>query len=143
MLVGVFYFVSYEKTALETVPPAVTVPIYVPATATAFPTAAPESLGPTATVVPIESMTWQNTFAPIVAARCVMCHGAVNPASGLSLTSYAKAVAGGSGGPGIVPGDPSASRLVIVQSAGGHPGQLSTDIVAVLKAWIEAGAPEK
>jgi cytochrome b subunit of formate dehydrogenase len=143
MLVGVSYFVSYEKTAIETVPPAVDVPIYAPATATPIPTPAVQAEAPSATAVPVASVTWQNTFAPILSAKCVMCHGAVNPSSGLSLTSYAKAMAGGVGGPGIVPGDPSASRLVIVQSAGGHPGQLPSDALALLVAWIEAGAPEK
>jgi cytochrome b subunit of formate dehydrogenase len=144
MLVGLLYFVSYEKTAIETVPPAVDVPIYAPQTPTAAatasiasaPTTEPTAAGPA-------TVSWQNTISPLPAKQCVMGHGAVNPASGLSLVSYQTALAGGAGGPGIVPGDPATSRLVIVQSAGGHPGQLTPDALTMLKAWIEAGAPEK
>ncbi len=142
LLAGLFYFITYEKTAIGTIPAAVTVPIYVPATPTPIPTAGRPGEAETATPVPLASLTWNNTFVRIVSSRCAMCHGAVNPSGGLSLTSYAKAAAGGSGGPGIVPGDSAASRLVIVQSAGGHPGQLSDEEMTMLKAWIEAGAPE-
>jgi len=30
----------------------------------------------------------------------------------------------------------------VVQTAGGHPGQLTAEELAIVSAWIEAGAPE-
>jgi cytochrome b subunit of formate dehydrogenase len=143
MLVGLGYFISYEKTAIETVPPAVSVPVYAPQT----PTAVAQAAIPVATITEPTAgapgvSNWENTIGPMLAKQCTICHGAVNPTSGLSLVSYQAALAGGAGGPGFVPGDSAASRLVIVQSAGGHPGQLSPNALTLLKAWIESGAPE-
>jgi cytochrome b subunit of formate dehydrogenase len=143
MLVGVLYFVSYEKTAIETIPPAVDVPVYAPATPTATPIASVQTEAATPTPVAAAAVTWENTLRPLFAAQCAACHGAVHPASGLSLLTYSSVLTGGKGGAGIVPGDPSASRLMVVQTEGRHPGQLSADALAMLKAWIEAGAPEK
>ena len=60
---------------------------------------------------------------------------------GLDLTTYETAVAGGSSGPGIIPGDPDNSSVIIVQSAGGHNEQLSADELEQVYDWIEAGAP--
>ena len=112
MLVVLFFFVSYEKTAIETVPPAVNVPVYAPQTPTAVPTAIP---APLATLEPsgaaAAAVTWQDTVSPLFVRQCVMCHGAVNPAGGLSLVSYQTTLAGGSGGPAVVPGGPAPARL--------------------------------
>jgi hypothetical protein len=33
--------------------------------------------------------------------------------------------------------------MVVVQMAGGHPGQLSADELARIQEWIDLGAPEK
>jgi mono/diheme cytochrome c family protein/nitrate/TMAO reductase-like tetraheme cytochrome c subunit len=85
------------------------------------------------------------TFAqvgPVFTAKCIRCHGATGP-KGLSLLSYASMMAGGNGGPVIVPGQADASQLVKTQSAGGHPGQLSADELTLIKQWITAGALEK
>ncbi len=143
MLAGLAYFLSYEKTAIETVPPAVSVPVYVPQTPTAVAVAAiPAATTAGPTPVSLGAVNWQNTIGPMFAKQCTICHGAVSPASGLSLVAYQDAKAGGAGGPGVVPGDSASSRLVIIQSAGGHAGQLAPDALAMLKAWIEFGAPE-
>jgi hypothetical protein len=58
------------------------------------------------------------------------------------LSTYQGALKGGNSGPAIVPGDPGASLLVTKQAAGNHPGQLSGDELALIRQWIEAGAPE-
>ena len=50
---------------------------------------------------------------------------------------------GAQDGPVIVPNDSANSKLVQIQFQGGHPGQLSTEELAIVKAWIDAGAPEK
>ena len=62
---------------------------------------------------------------------------------GLNLTTYADAMAGGSSGEVIVPGDAAASEIVQIQQAGEHPGQLTPDEIAQLIEWIDAGAPEQ
>jgi hypothetical protein len=62
--------------------------------------------------------------------------------AGLDLSSYEAAVAGGNRGAGIVPGDAAASVIVQIMEAGGHPGQLAEADLALLMAWIDAGAPE-
>ena len=43
----------------------------------------------------------------------------------------------------IIPNDSANSKLIQIQSAGGHPGQLSDEELALVKAWIDAGALEK
>ncbi len=147
MLFAVYGFVNGEQTAITTVPRQIaTIPIYVPETPTPLPptptqpptaTAAPTAAGGTPTVV-----TWAEV-APIFAARCGMCHSAALATNGLNLGSYADAIKGAQDGPVIVPGDPAKSKLIAIQSAGGHPGQLSSEELALVQAWIQAGAPEK
>ena len=118
-------------TATRTAPPPTATNTAVPPTATH--TAPP----PTVTSAPV---TWNNTIGPMFAAQCTMCHGS---AGGLSLATYQAALTGGRGGPGIVPGSPSTSEVVIVQQRGGHPGQLNATNLATVIAWIQAGAPER
>jgi hypothetical protein len=57
----------------------------------------------------------------MLVASCGGCHGADGGMAGLDLTSFAGALAGGSSGPAIVPGDPDASSLVLRQQAGATP----------------------
>jgi hypothetical protein len=61
----------------------------------------------------------------------------------LSLATYQDALKGGKSGPGIVPGDAEASWIVKMQSAGGHPGQLTSDELNQVIEWINNGAPEQ
>ena len=49
----------------------------------------------------------------------------------------------GNDGPALVPGDPDASLLVLIQGEGNHPGQLSAGELEEVIAWIRAGAPER
>jgi hypothetical protein len=59
------------------------------------------------------------------------------------MASYELALTGGNNGPAIVPRDPEASLLVVVQSIGNHPGQLTPEELEEVIAWIAAGAPER
>jgi hypothetical protein len=43
----------------------------------------------------------------------------------------------------IIPGDANNSKLLQIQSAGGHPGQFTPEEIAQIKKWIDAGALEK
>lgn len=137
MLLGIYGFIGSEKTAITTVLPIDSpVPIYVPQTPTPIPTKM-------ASAVPPGSLTWDASIASILQAKCAMCHNATLATKGLSFDSYEDALRGGSDGPVIVPGDGSGSGIIILQSAGGHPGQLSPEELTVIKNWIDAGALEK
>jgi len=140
MLAGIYGFLNVEQTALETLPPVANLPIYVPQTATPIPT-----LPPTATAevsaAPV-ALTYDALAGPLFQQKCSACHGAA-AMGGLNLTTYADALKGGKNGVVIVAGDSANSKLVEKQSAGGHPGQLSEEELNQIKAWIDAGAPEK
>jgi mono/diheme cytochrome c family protein/cytochrome b subunit of formate dehydrogenase len=144
-----FGFITFEKTAIETVPPAVSGVAFVPYTPT--PTI-PPTLTPTPTVTPTPGAAqptgpaagpaWDTTISAIFTAKCAGCH--ISAALGdLSLKTYADALKGGQSGPAVVPGDPDASVLVQIQQQGGHAAQLSAAELAQVVAWIEAGAPEQ
>jgi len=137
---GLLAFVTFEQTAITTVPRGETAPVFVPFTPT--PTAIPT---PTPSPEPggiIVANSWQGGIGQLFANRCGSCH--VQAAlGGLSLQAYDQALQGGTRGQVIVPGDPQGSILVQVQSAGGHPGQLSAQELEKVVEWIRAGAPEQ
>jgi mono/diheme cytochrome c family protein len=73
--------------------------------------------------------------------RCGICHNPAGMIGGLDLTTYEAGLAGGKSGPGIIPGDPDNSSVIIVQAFGGHLEQLSADELQQVYNWIQAGAP--
>ena len=89
---------------------------------------------------------------PLLAAKCLACHGQ-NPSllmGGLDLTGQAAALQGGqSGRPAIVPGRPDASLLYLALLGDGptlvmppkETDQLSPAEVARVREWINLGAP--
>ncbi len=147
MLVGIYTFVTFEQTALATRPPAEQVVVFAPLTPTPLPTLPPtpvQAAQPTAAPgAGNVSMTWEGGISSIFQQKCSTCHGSSAQMKGLNLSNYQSALTGGDSGPGIVPGKIDQSQVFIMQSAGNHPGQLSADELATIKAWIEAGAPEK
>jgi len=137
MVVGVYFFVTGEETALATVPPASEVEVFVPLTPTPFPT-----LAPTPTLKPIQSVTWDGGVGELMETKCGTCHNDSAKLGGLDLTSYQAGLAGGNSGPGFVPGDSDNSLIIIRQEAGDHPGQLAPEELELLREWIDSGAPE-
>jgi len=87
------------------------------------------------------SLTYTNDIGPLFQAKCGTCHGET-AIRGLNLFTYETAMAGGSDGPVIIPGDPNGSLLVKIQAAGGHPGQFTEDELDQVRDWIAGGAPE-
>ena len=85
---------------------------------------------------------WEGDIATLLQTKCNACHGPAAMGS-LNLSSYADAVKGGATGALFVPGDSANSLLVVKQQAGGHPGQLTPEEIALIQAWIDAGALEK
>jgi cytochrome b subunit of formate dehydrogenase len=137
---GIYGFVTFEQTAITTLPNRETVAVFVPITPTPRPT-------PTLTPTPVPGLeaaadTWDGKYGELFRLRCSTCHG-VTAVGGLSLADYQKALEGGNSGPAIVPGDPDRSKLVEVQSAGNHPGQLTPEELEDVINWIKSGAPEK
>ncbi|MGB5283167.1 MAG: c-type cytochrome domain-containing protein, partial [Polyangiales bacterium] len=74
-------------------------------------------------------------------ANCVRCHSGGGPA-GVDLDSYANILAGGDGGPLVVPGDSSDPRaLLIPQLNSNHAnGPDDAGFVVILSQWIDYGA---
>jgi len=148
MLAGVYGFVNTEQTALTTIPPQPTqIPVYVPQTPTPVPTKPPTPTPLPATATPeggasepVSGPTW-NDIAPLILAKCAACHSTADM-TGLAMDTYANLMAGGKEGPVIVLGNSADSILYTIQTAGGHPGQFSEDELAIVQAWIDAGAPE-
>jgi uncharacterized membrane protein len=55
--------------------------------------------------------TFQHDVRPIFEAKCMKCHGAEKKKGGLDLRTLSSALAGGSEGTPIVPGQPDKSLL--------------------------------
>lgn len=139
MLAGIYAFVTIEDTAITTLPPAEQIRVFVPLTPTPFPTALPTATTDTELAA---ASTWEDGISELVQAKCGACHTGSGGFGGLDLSTYAATLTGGANGAGIVPGDPDSSTMIIRQSTGDHPGQLSGEELAVLRGWIAADAPE-
>jgi formate dehydrogenase gamma subunit len=138
LVAGLVYFMTFEDTAIATVPPPEDVTVFAPLTPTPFPTPLP-----TATPLPVVKLTWSDGMADLFGSKCADCHSSENPLGGLDVTGYEALVAGGANGPGIVPGDPNAGTVMARQATGDHPGQFTTDELALVREWIEADAPQE
>jgi hypothetical protein len=83
---------------------------------------------------------------PLLASRCVACHGPDKAEGGLRLDSRQAALAGGDTGPALVPGNPDESLLLLAVKRTHEvlemPPQddLTSQEIAVLDRWIRAGA---
>ena len=150
---GLYEFVTFEETAIATVPRSEELPVFVPITPTPTLTPVPSpTLPPTPTApgalvptVPPGQAAGVNSWgeaARLFNQRCASCHVRAQE-GGLSLATYQDALEGGSRGPGIVPNNPGDSVIVQIQDAGGHPGMLAPEELRAVVAWIQSGAPEQ
>jgi uncharacterized membrane protein len=89
---------------------------------------------------------------PILETRCVECHGPAKVKAELRLDSFAGLMKGGEDGGVVKPGDiaqsPLMQRVLLPADSDDHmppagKPQLSANQIAVLKWWVEAGAPEQ
>ena len=82
---------------------------------------------------------------PLLAARCLECHGEEEQSGALRLDGTAAVLAGGESGPAVDADDPAASLLleaVRYESYEMPPdGKLSAAEIAVLERWVSLGAP--
>ena len=95
-----------------------------------------------------EGLNFQDEIAPILTRRCLSCHDEATKEGGLDLTSRSTIFAGGESGPVLVAKQPDDSYLLQRVLAGEMPpeeegeSQRLPDVeVAMLRTWIEAGAP--
>jgi hypothetical protein len=88
---------------------------------------------------------FERDVLPLLTARCLECHGAAKHRGGLDLRSKATMLQGGDSGPALVPGSAEKSPLYQKVHDGEMPPKkerrLSAREVALLKAWIDSGAP--
>ena len=93
------------------------------------------------------SSLFSTQVRPILASRCYVCHGPETQQNGLRLDSLTAVLKGSDSGRIIIPGHSDQSRLMRRLQAqerplmpyGGPP--LSADEIAVIRKWIDAGAP--
>jgi cytochrome b subunit of formate dehydrogenase len=134
LLFGIYKFVTFEKTAIDTVVRNEPSVAYLPLTPTPLPTPKPSP-----TPMALQPI-WDGNLGLVLQQQCSVCHGGI---AGIDYSSYASTMKGSIDGPVIIPGDPENSLIVKKISAGTHPGKLTDAELTALKQWIAAGAPEK
>lgn len=93
------------------------------------------------------SSLYLRTVKPILARRCVSCHGGLKRKAGLRLDTAEAIRRGGDGGSAVEAGDPEASLLLdrvrqddlaVRMPPEGEP--LKADEITAIRRWIESGA---
>lgn len=94
-----------------------------------------------------QAVDFERDIRPLLHARCVECHGPTKQKAGLRLDQKAAALKGGASGAVIVPGHSSTSELIrrvtsndAAEMMPPTGARLTPREVALLKAWIDAGA---
>ena len=94
-------------------------------------------------------LVWRDVVAPLLAARCGSCHGDARQKGKLRVDSIEALVAGGKGGPAIVPGNASGGTLLArshlpVEDDKHMPpakeAQLDATQIELISWWIGHGA---
>ncbi|MDB5313576.1 MAG: hypothetical protein JWO38_7778 [Gemmataceae bacterium] len=89
---------------------------------------------------------FEKKVRPILAERCLVCHGPDKQKGGLRLDSRAAVLAGGERGAAVVPGKPEESSLVRAVRHGDElkmppKDKLPDAEIAALAEWVRLGAP--
>jgi mono/diheme cytochrome c family protein len=88
---------------------------------------------------------FESKVRPLLAAKCIRCHGEKKQKGDLRLDSLAAMIEGGESGAALVPGDPDESFLIDAinyESFEMPPtGKLDAEAIAVLTKWVKMGAP--
>ncbi len=95
---------------------------------------------------PADLEFFEKNVRPILVERCQKCHGPEKQKGDLRLDSRAGALAGGKGGPAVVPGKIDESPLVDAINYGDllqmpPKSKLPEAEIAVLTDWVKRGAP--
>ena len=99
---------------------------------------------------PDTTVSFANDILPLFERSCWECHGGkdengeVYAEEELHLTTYEGVMVGSTSGPVIEPGDVGESFLYELVEFGDMPAEgdpLAPEEIALIKRWIEAGAP--
>jgi len=139
LVVAIFRFMTFEKTAIDTLPQRFheNVQVFAPLAPTPFPT--PKPTPPPPPTAEVAKADW-TTIGAILEKECAICHN--GSVASLDFTTYVGTIKGGKDGEVIKPGDPANSMMVQKVAGGAHPGKLSPAELAALKAWIASGASQ-
>ncbi|MDE2980342.1 MAG: hypothetical protein OXU74_04025 [Gemmatimonadota bacterium] len=108
------------------------------------------SLDMAALDVPQDTVSFAEDILPIFRQRCAECHGAedengeVRTEVSLNLLNYERVMLGSEFGTVVEAGDPANSFLLDMITDGTMPetgDPVPEDEIALIRAWIEAGAP--
>ncbi len=97
---------------------------------------------------PKEVVTYKDHVAPILRKHCGNCHNPDKATSDLNVLTYQTLISGGSSGEAISPGSPDQSLLYRAVTHAAEPfmppgrPKLADAELAVIRKWIELGAPE-
>lgn len=97
----------------------------------------------------VEPPNFTDQVLPIFREKCCSCHNADKKTGGLDLTSWGQAMAGGSSGEVIAPGDAAGSYLLLLATHESEPkmppesDKLPAASLDLIHSWIEAGAIEQ
>lgn len=95
-----------------------------------------------------KKITYDEHVKPILRQKCFACHNPDTKSSGLDLTTYTNLMLGGASGEVIDPGSAADSYLYMVVNHETEPymppnsDKLPAEMLAIIKAWIDGGAPE-
>ncbi|HEY7510011.1 MAG TPA: c-type cytochrome domain-containing protein [Vicinamibacteria bacterium] len=106
------------------------------AAAAAGPQAAPTAPG---------APDFDRVVLPILEEHCTSCHAAADPEGDLVMETYEDLMRGGEHGAALLAGNSEKSRLVMMVEGRAKPKMppkkpLPADALAVIRAWIDAGA---
>jgi WD40 repeat protein len=96
---------------------------------------------------PTAAVTYKDHVLPILRKHCLTCHNADKAKSDLDVSTYQALMAGGASGEAVKPGNSGQSLLYRVTAHEVEPnmppkGKIPDADLAVIKKWIDAGAPE-
>jgi mono/diheme cytochrome c family protein len=107
-------------------------------------TAVPTNATPVEAQPAASDVSFSKDILPILESRCINCHGGQRTSEGLDMKTYESLIAGSNNGPVVTPGDAENSNLIQLVVKGKMPKRgpkLTPEQVDILKAWINAGAP--
>jgi hypothetical protein len=89
-------------------------------------------------------ISFSRHVAPILAERCIACHNTRSPGGRLNLDSFAALSKGGEAGPALTAHKSAESLLLTMIQDGSMPKDadpLKPEEIAIVKQWIDVGAP--
>ncbi|MEM7134609.1 MAG: c-type cytochrome domain-containing protein [Chloroflexota bacterium] len=99
----------------------------------------------TATAESAADVGYEEDILPLFQRNCIACHGLAAQSAGLVVTEYDRLLEGGERGIVVEPGSVDGSMLWWQLFTNRMPviGKLADEDKALVKQWIEAGAPKK